>query len=342
MTVHRVAAGIFLVAAAAGSLPGTAGADACQGIANAAAPASLTSLANFVGPVPVIPPPLPWGVDGHVMAARAALGSLPGTVPAFFRNAVLQLEYLSPEPDRWRTSEFREMDEAWKYDHYIDLENVPTGALDAPDRFEFIKALLEAGLERPQQDVGFLPFRILEVYQRLVTGFARWRVTTDGPERGWIQDRIIFDAGILSHYVVDAAQPHHTTIHFNGWAQDAPNPREFTTDRGFHSRFESAFVRAHVTPGDVESGMAPTPRELGDVRAAIWEYIRESNATVERLYELEKEHGFVPDAPAHPETREFVVWRLAVGAEMLRAVWWAAWRESEGVADRLRGGGLRP
>jgi hypothetical protein len=67
-----------------------------------------------------------------------------------------------------------------------------------------------------------------------------------------------------------------------------------------------------------------------------------SNATVERLYQLEKEHGFTPDAPAHPETREFAVQRLAEGAEMLRAVWWAAWRESEGVAARRRGGGLSP
>jgi hypothetical protein len=288
-------------------------------------------------------PPIPWGALGHEMTTRAALNNLPRSMPAFFRNAGRQLEFLSPEPDRWRTSEFREMDEAWKYDHYIDLENVPPGALNAPDRYEFIKALLEAGLERPQQDVGFLPFRILEVYQRLVTGFARWRATPDGPERRWIQERILFDAGILSHYVVDAAQPHHTTIHFNGWAQDAPNPRGFTTDRGFHSRFESAFVRAHVQHGDVEGRMARAPRDLGeDVRAAVWEYVQDSHGKVERLYELEKEYGFTPDAPPHPETREFAVQRLAEGAEMLRAMWWSAWRESEGVAARRRASGETP
>jgi len=342
MSVHRVAVAVLLLAAAAASLPGTVAPDALPGTASAAATASLLSPGTASAAPTPSPSPVRWGVDGHVMATRAALGNLPRTMPAFFRNAGPQLEYLSPEPDRWRTSEFREMDEAWKYDHYIDLENVPAGALDAPDRFEFIKALLEAGVQRPQQDVGFLPFRILEVYQRLITGFARWRVAPDGPERGWIQERILHDAGILSHYVVDAAQPHHTTIHFNGWAQGAPNPQGFTTDRGFHSRFESAFVRAHIAPRDVASRMAHAPRELGDVRAAVWEYIQESNATVERLYQLEKEHGFTPGAPAHPETREFAVQRLAEGAEMLRAVWWAAWRESEGVAARRRGGGLSP
>ena len=34
-----------------------------------------------------------------------------------------------------------EMDQAFSYDHYIDFENVPDGALDAPDRYEFLAAL---------------------------------------------------------------------------------------------------------------------------------------------------------------------------------------------------------
>jgi hypothetical protein len=63
---------------------------------------------------------------------------------------------------------------------------------------------------------------------------------------------------------------------------------------------------------------------------------------VERLYELEKAYGFTPDAPAHPEAREFAVQRLAEGAEMLRAMWWSAWRESEGVAARRRASGETP
>ena len=38
------------------------------------------------------------------------------------------------------------MDDAWEFDHYIDLENVPEGALDAADRYEFIAALYAAGI----------------------------------------------------------------------------------------------------------------------------------------------------------------------------------------------------
>jgi len=280
--------------------------------------------------------PARWGADGHRMATRAAHGILPAAMPVFFREAEAQLEYLSPEPDRWRNGDLREMDEAWKYDHYIDLENVPPGALQASDRFEFIAALFEAEIERPQQTVGFLPFRILEMYQRLAIGFAHWRLTPAGSDRNWIQARILNDAGIISHYAVDAAQPHHTTIHFNGWAEGSPNPMGFTTDREFHSRFESRFVRAHLTFDDLPPRMPPSPRELRDVRSAIWAHVRSSNATVDHLYELEKEHGFEADAPPHPDTREFALERLTAGAEMLAALWWTAWLESEAIADGLR------
>ncbi|MBT8398048.1 MAG: hypothetical protein HKO65_11455 [Gemmatimonadetes bacterium] len=280
--------------------------------------------------------PVRWGSDGHRMAAQAAHGILPESMPAFFREAKGQLEYLSPEPDRWRIEDFTEMDEAWRYDHYIDLENVPPGALDASDRFEFIEALYDAGIERPQQNVGFLPFRILEMQQRLTSGFARWRLTSAGTERDWIESRVLNDAGIIGHYVVDAAQPHHTTIHFNGWADDAPNPRGFTTDRGFHSRFESGFVRAHINPRDLTPGLPRSPSRLGNVRKAIWEHVEASNATVERLYRLEKEFGFEPDGRAHAETKEFVTERLTAGAEMLAAVWWTSWLDSERVAEAMR------
>jgi len=270
------------------------------------------------------------------MAARAAHSILPEEVPAFFRESGDQLEYLSPEPDRWRNADLQEMDEAWKYDHYIDLENVPAGAMEAEDRFEFIGKLYEAGVERPQQNVGFLPFRILELHQRLVTGFAHWRLTSSQSDRIWIEARILNDAGILSHYAVDAAQPHHTTIHFNGWADGAPNPKGFTTDRDFHSRFESGFVGAHLANGDLRDRLPPSPRTLRNVRAEIWEHVENSNATVTRLYELEKAHGFEVDEPPHPAAREFALERLTAGAEMLAAIWWTAWLESEAVADGLR------
>lgn len=273
--------------------------------------------------------PGPWGRHGHVTAGRAAAIDLPPGMPDFFRAAEDQLAYLNYEPDRWRDPDSTEMDEGFRYDHYIDLENVPEAARAAPDRFTYVEALYrQTDLAMPQRDGGFLPFRILELHQRLQSGFQRWRVA-EGDERDWIAQRIINDAGVLGHYVADGSQPHHSTIHFNGWDRDAPNPRGFSLERDFHARFESSFVQANVELDDLLPLIAAEPRHLDDVHDQVWAYLLGSNEKVTRLYELEQEFGFVPDRP-HAETKAFAVERLAAGANMLRDLWWTAWLESAG------------
>jgi hypothetical protein len=272
---------------------------------------------------------LPWGLFGHQIAARAAHSVLPSDMPAFFREAGAQLVYLDAEPDRWRNGNLTEMDQAWSYDHYIDLENIPDGALGAPDRFVFLRALYDAGLERPERDVGFLPFRIVELYQRIVTEWRMWRAETDPEKRSWIEARIINDAGLLGHYVTDGSQPHHTTIHFNGWSPGAANPEAYTEDRRFHSRFERSFVEAHVTQADVSRRVGGRPRSVaGSARAAVMDYLRASHATVDALYRLDRDVGFDPGGPLRPEARDFAADRLAAGASMLAVLWRSAWDES--------------
>lgn len=278
---------------------------------------------------PDTPAPARWGEAGHVMAGRAAAEGLPDDVPAFFRGAADRLAYLNPEPDRWRERTLREMDQAWSYDHYVDLENLPPGALDAPDRWVYLRMLYEAGLERPERDAGFLPFRMVEMYQRLVTQWRLWRGETDPERRGWIEERILNDAGVLGHYVTDASNPHHTTIHFNGWAEGAPNPQGYTTGRDFHSRFESQFVRAHVRYEHVATRVPARARSVaGAARAAAVAHVMETHTQVETLYRLDRDLGFDPAAPAHPETLAFAADRIAAGATMLRDLWWSAWLES--------------
>src|SRR5262245_27515004 len=70
-----------------------------------------------------------WGQHGHEMSGRAAAMKLPELMPKFFRNAVAQLGYLNPEPDRWRDRAESDLDKAldsaYAPDHFIDLELVP-------------------------------------------------------------------------------------------------------------------------------------------------------------------------------------------------------------------------
>ncbi len=276
-----------------------------------------------------------WGAAGHDMVARVAVEGLPASMPGFFTRAADHLAYLGPEPDRWRSDELSVMDEAWKYDHYIDIENVPAGALDAADRFDYLAIVYDADLDDPVRDTGLLPWRILELYQRLTTGFARWRLTESPDRKAWIEQRILNDAGVLGHYVADAAQPHHTTIHFNGWADGAPNPRGFTTSNDFHFRFETAFVGAHITAAELRRATPHGVLPLNDVRTAVMDYVRASNDQVVPLYELELRFGFDPATTPDPALERFTLDRLAAAATMLRSLWLQAWRDSEAVAARL-------
>ncbi len=109
--------------------------------------------------------PLRWGATGHAVAGRAAVKQIPTAMPDFFRDAGEQLVYLNPEPDRWRNHDMVAMDHGFSYDHFIDLENVPKGALDAPDRFAYLEAAYRAGIQHPEQKCGLLPYRIIEVYE---------------------------------------------------------------------------------------------------------------------------------------------------------------------------------
>ncbi len=269
-----------------------------------------------------------WGPQGHEMSGRAAAMKLPEQMPGFFRKAVDQLSYLNPEPDRWRDRAEADLDKAldsaYAPDHFIDLELVPPAAFDAANRYEFTAELIKAG--RRPTNVGFVPFRILELFQSLRIQFRLWRAERDSNKRRWIEQRIINDAGILGHYVSDAANPHHTTIHYNGWSGD--NPKGYTVftrekDQGIHYRFEELYVQTRIQLKDILP-LIGKERVIEKPREEIWNYLRNSNALVEQLYVLDKQEKFGAETRS-PEHKKFVSERLAAGAQMLRDLWWTAW-----------------
>jgi hypothetical protein len=268
-----------------------------------------------------------WGFHGHEISGRAAATDLPAAMPAFFRNATAQLAYLNPEPDRWRGDGFRELNEAKRYDHYVDFEVIPDSVLLLGDRFQYLSGLRDAGVANPARDAGLLPFRIVELYQSLVVEWRLWRAETDPVRRSWIEQRILNDAGILGHYVADGANPHHTSVHHDGWRTDYPNPRGFTTARGFHSRFESQFVEASIRIEHLLPHINASPRRLTGVRGEVIAHLLRSHGRLERLYELDQIEAFGRTTQG-TEHREFAIERLVAGANMLRDLWWSAWLES--------------
>jgi len=301
-----------------------------------------------------------WGASGHRMIGELGAKELPDEIPAFVRtpHAVAFIGELAREPDRWRDSGLvhdRERDPG----HFVDAtdagtvyEGGPSLKALPPTREDYdtaIRATTSFWARDPkdkhtQYTAGYLPYSIIDGWQQLVRDFAFWRIDIAGEkyaktdaDRAWFtQDRIlregltVRDLGVWAHYVGDASQPLHVSVHFNTWG-DYPNPEGFTQTPGLHSKFESAFVHANVAEADIAALMAPY-RDCDctiDVRTA--DYLMTSLGFVAQTFRLDKVHAF--DKPAegtavNPDAKAFAASRLAAGAAELRDMIVDAWRAS--------------
>jgi hypothetical protein len=268
---------------------------------------------------------LAWGNEGHRMINRLAASSLPADVPAFLRtpSAVNEIEYLGPEPDRWRSPAEPELVAAQALEHFIDLE--PADALGPlpHKRLDFEAKVFAAG-QRPEK-IGLQPWQTTEVWERLKAAMREYRTLSAAKQdTAPVEQAIIFYAGWLGHYVGDGSQPLHTTIQYNGWV--GPNPKGYTTEHKIHWQFEGPFVGANMQLADVQAKMTPAQTIQGDIFDRYVDYLRHSGTYVEKVYQLEKVGGFIDKGTA--ESRDFTAERLAAGASMLRDMIYTAWIES--------------
>ncbi len=279
-----------------------------------------------------------WGDEGHMAVSRAAMQHLPADMPAFFKTAaaVDRIVYLGPEPDRWRHKEEYAVKNAQEPDHFIDLERTEgIGELPA-GRYEFIQKMYEkrakaiaAGNEHADdflpEKTGLQPYITMEIYDRLKVAFRDYRqLKAEGKPTDGVEQNIIFYAGWLGHYVADGANPMHTTVKYNGWV--GPNPNGYTTSRQTHWNFESLFLKANLTKLDFSKD-AKTAQALADPFHDYVKYLWDSNAQVEKFYQLEKAGAF-KDAGT-PDGVAFLNARLTAGTQMLANMWYTAWVESE-------------
>jgi S1/P1 Nuclease len=270
-----------------------------------------------------------WGNEGHRIINRLATANLPTDVPAFLRSEAAQgeIEYLGPEPDRWRSPAEPELSAAQAPEHFIDLE--PADALGPlPRRRLDFEAKVFAAGQRPEK-IGLQPWEATEVWERLKAALREYRrLSAAGPSAAAdtraVEQAAIFYAGWLGHYVGDASQPLHTTIQYNGWT--GPNPNGYTTEHKIHWQFEGPFVAANVHVPAVQSKMTPTHAVDGDMFEAYVTYLRHTSTYVEKVYQLEKAGGFSGAGTA--ESREFTTERVAAGASMLRDMIYTAWLDS--------------
>jgi len=266
-----------------------------------------------------------WGNGGHRLVNKLAASTLPADVPAFLRSpeAIAEIEYLGPEPDRWRSPAEPELVAAQAPEHFIDMELADALGPLPHRRFDFEAKVYAAG-QRPEK-IGLQPWEAIEVWERLKSSMREYRkLSAAKQDTRPVEQVIIFYAGWLGHYVGDGSQPLHVTIQFNGWT--GPNPNGYTTDHKIHWQFEGPFVEANLHEAEVRAKLTPLKAIDGDIFDAYVAYLRNTKTYVEKVYQLEKAGGFVGAGTA--ESRQFTAERLGAGASMLRDMIYTAWLES--------------
>jgi hypothetical protein len=189
---------------------------------------------------------------------------------------------------------------------------------------------------------GYLPYNLMDGYQQLVKDFALLRMDvaaqkhaatfkmTADERKGFARAQAVRqiltlrDLGVWAHFVGDASQPMHVSVHFNGWG-DGPNPNGFAVTPGLHAKFESLFVDKNISDADVAAKLRPSRACATPIQACVQDYLLATQKGVNTVYQFEKDGAFDAAAPA---AKAFTIERIAEGAAMLRDLVSDAWRDS--------------
>jgi hypothetical protein len=305
------------------------------------------------------PPAQAWDYEGHRLVNQLALASLPTNFPSFVRaaDASERVAFLAGEPDRWRNTPDLPLQHCQEPEHFMDLELLADFGLK-PDalpvfRYDFISALGAYRKTHPDsavgedsrndpahkyQWVGLLPWAITENYGKLKSGFSYLKTfeTSGGTpdEIANAQANILYIMGTMGHYVGDASQPLHTTIHHHGWKGE--NPHGYSTRQGIHSFIDGYFkqtsaatlksLTAKSRPAQIVSieGRSAKPEEMFQ---AFMLFIMDTHKLVEPLYKLEKEGKLSTDGDSS-EGRAFLEAQLLKSGQLLGDIWYSAWQQA--------------
>jgi hypothetical protein len=292
-------------------------------------------------------PAFGWGATGHRYIGELAVRNLPKTVPAFLRDpvAAVQIGLMAQEPDISRNAG-RPHDDDSDPGHFVDVSDDGT-ILGGPKlsslpaaRQDYDTALRAAGSN--EYKAGYLPYNLMDGWQQLVKDFALLRrdmaaqkyarkfAMTAAQKSAFARSQAVRqiltlrDLGVWAHYVGDASQPMHASVHYNGWGE-GPNPEGFVTTQGLHAKFEATFVDAHVGEKDVAAVLRPYRGCGCSIQERTQDYLIATQAELVPLYRLEKAGAF--DA-ASPQAKAFAAARIAEGAAMLRDLVTDAWQAS--------------
>ena len=299
-----------------------------------------------------------WDYEGHRIVNELALASLPKSFPEFVRApaAAERIAFLSGEPDRWRNTPSQTFRHCNAPDHFLDIDDLAPYGLTpqtvSPFRYEFTAQLKIARDRHPERFapidparnadhsrdlVGFLPWALNEHFGKLQSAFsylkAYERYGGTQEEIANARQNIIYVMGVMGHFAGDAAQPLHTTKHYNGWI--GANPKGYNTNKTIHAWIDGGFIRkAGIRADELKPKVRPANSiwrpgaTTNDVFAPAMQFLVAEFALVERVYELDRSGQLSPGKHDVMEGRTFIGGQLVKGAQLLGDLWFSAWQSA--------------
>ncbi len=300
-----------------------------------------------------------WDYEGHRSINLLALSSLPTNYPAFVRTAEAQerVAFLSGEPDRWRNTSEQPLRHFNGPDHYFDVEELEPLALKPAElphfRYLFIAHVYAARAAHPDrfppidparnQDhtrelPGLLPWTITEYQAKLKSAFSYLKTFEENGGRPEeitnAHQNIIYIMGCMGHFAGDAAQPLHTTRHYNGWVGD--NPKGYSTRTSFHAWIDGGYLgKVGVDFAKLKSQLRPAKpvwldpaAKHEDVFPEAMHFIGEQFKLVETLYEYDKDGRLSGNDEQGLAGKELLQKQLLAAAQLLGDLWLTAWQEA--------------
>jgi hypothetical protein len=329
-----------------------------------ASPKTLIALAALLA---CSPQSWGWGHTGHVKISQLAIQALPPELPEFLRNGIAMwaVGELGAEADESKTTgtvtstaNGRITTASSVHDaerdpgHFINVDDAGfviggSVALNAlPGTRQAFDTAQRAAVQPTGQTQygGYLPYAIIDGFQQVRKDFGMWRAFRVGLDTAsTVGDRayfmahlqlreqlIIRDIGYWSHFVADASQPMHVSIHYNGWGP-YPNPKGFTT-APIHAPFEGSYVRNFVDFDAVRAQMrCYSDRGVNAIEQRVPLYLADTLAQVGAVYQAAKDSNDDNYATSQPLETAIVTQQLAAGAAELRDQIVDAWRQSMSI-----------
>jgi hypothetical protein len=211
-----------------------------------------------------------WGVEVHRLITRRAIDALPPALqPIYAPYRAFVVEH-SVDPDEWRVAGLRGEMGLEDPNHFFEIATmgVPEPFTGVPRDWPTLVSRF--GVDRADK-IGRLPYRIVDMYGRLVTHFKGITAGT-----AYAADNARYISAVIAHYLEDANQPLHIAENYDG---------QLTDQRGLHSRFETQLTTRSWSQLHLRSVRIDA---VPDVETYVFAQIVKSNSYVQVIVEADK------------------------------------------------------